>query len=233
MTNLDAIDRCQTSHLPRQSIVHRSIVQRPLTNIVVMGMGEPMANYDHTWAALRTITDPDAFGLGARHITISTVGLPQGIRRMAAEPLQVNLAVSLHAPNDTLRARLVPINLPLPDRRGDGRRARLHRRRQPAGDVRVRADGQDQRYPGPGAGTGGAAQAAAQPDRRGHVPRQPDPAQPGRRVTLPAVHPGACGSVPDSCSSKAASRRRCACAAGSTSTQVADSCGGGWRAMER
>ena len=75
-----------------------------------MGMGEPLANYDRTWAALRTITDPGAFGLGARHITVSTVGLPQGIRRMAEEPLQVNLAVSLHAPNDALRARLVPIN---------------------------------------------------------------------------------------------------------------------------
>ena len=52
-----------------------------LTNIVVMGMGEPMANYDRTWEALHTITDPDAFGLGARHVTVSTVGLPQGIRQ--------------------------------------------------------------------------------------------------------------------------------------------------------
>jgi len=93
------------------TIVHRpsSIVHR-LTNIVVMGMGEPMANYARTWEALRTITDPEAFGLGARHITVSTVGLPQGIRKMALEPLQINLAVSLHAPNDTLRAKLVPIN---------------------------------------------------------------------------------------------------------------------------
>lgn len=81
-----------------------------LTNIVVMGMGEPMANYDRTWAALRTITDPDAFGLGARHITVSTVGLPQGIRKMATEPLQINLAVSLHAPNDALRSKLLPVN---------------------------------------------------------------------------------------------------------------------------
>ena len=86
------------------SVVHR------LTNIVVMGMGEPLANYDRTWAALRRITDPDAFGLGARHITLSTVGLPQGIRKMADEPLQINLAVSLHAPNDDLRTQLVPVN---------------------------------------------------------------------------------------------------------------------------
>ncbi len=83
---------------------------RRLTNIVVMGMGEPFANYERTWAALRTLTDPEALGLGARHITVSTVGLPQGIRKMAEEPLQVNLAVSLHAANDALRTQLVPIN---------------------------------------------------------------------------------------------------------------------------
>jgi 23S rRNA (adenine2503-C2)-methyltransferase len=88
---------------PSSSVLH-------LTNIVVMGMGEPMANYDRTWAALRRITDLDAFGLGARHITLSTVGLPQGIRKMADEPLQINLAVSLHAPNDDLRTQLVPVN---------------------------------------------------------------------------------------------------------------------------
>jgi 23S rRNA (adenine2503-C2)-methyltransferase len=81
-----------------------------LTNIVVMGMGEPMANYDRVWQALHTITDPDAFGLGARHITVSTVGLVPGIRRMTEEPLQINLAVSLHAPNDELRSTLVPID---------------------------------------------------------------------------------------------------------------------------
>lgn len=86
-----------------------------ITNIVVMGMGEPFANLQATWQALRTLTAPDAFGLGARHITVSTVGLPQGIRKMAAlggawEPLQVNLAVSLHAPEDTLRSKLLPIN---------------------------------------------------------------------------------------------------------------------------
>ncbi len=81
-----------------------------LTNIVVMGMGEPFANYERTWAALRIITDPAGFGLGARHITVSTVGLPHGIRKMATEPLQINLAVSLHAANDELRTQLVPIN---------------------------------------------------------------------------------------------------------------------------
>jgi len=81
-----------------------------LTNVVVMGMGEPLANYDHTWQALAALTAPAGFNLGARHITLSTVGLVPGIRRMAGEPLQVNLAVSLHAPNDALREQLVPIN---------------------------------------------------------------------------------------------------------------------------
>jgi 23S rRNA (adenine2503-C2)-methyltransferase len=81
-----------------------------LTNVVVMGMGEPLANYERTWQALRAITDGDGFNLGARHITISTVGLVPGIRRMAEEPLQINLAVSLHAPNDALRSKLAPIN---------------------------------------------------------------------------------------------------------------------------
>ncbi len=87
-----------------------------LTNVVVMGMGEPFANYERAWQALQTITDKDGFNLGARHITVSTVGLPQGIRKMAGEPLQVNLAVSLHAPNDELRGQLLPINQRYPIR---------------------------------------------------------------------------------------------------------------------
>jgi 23S rRNA (adenine2503-C2)-methyltransferase len=87
-------------------------IPRPttITNVVVMGMGEPLANYQATWQALRMLTDPQGFGLGARHITLSTVGLVPGIDRMAAEPLQVGLAVSLHAPTDELRNYLVPIN---------------------------------------------------------------------------------------------------------------------------
>lgn len=81
-----------------------------VSNIVVMGMGEPLANYANLWQALRTLVDPAGFGLGARKITVSTVGLVPGIDRFAEEPLQVNLAVSLHAPNDALRATLTPIN---------------------------------------------------------------------------------------------------------------------------
>jgi 23S rRNA (adenine2503-C2)-methyltransferase len=81
---------------------------RRVSNVVFMGMGEPMANYDNTWAAVRRLHD--AVGLSARHLTISTIGIVPGIRRLAGEDLPVNLAVSLHAANDELRNRLVPIN---------------------------------------------------------------------------------------------------------------------------
>jgi 23S rRNA (adenine2503-C2)-methyltransferase len=79
-----------------------------VTNVVFMGMGEPLANYAETIRAVRLLTDPRAFGLGQRSITISTVGLIHAIDRLAGEDLQVGLAISLHAPNEELRQRLVP-----------------------------------------------------------------------------------------------------------------------------
>jgi 23S rRNA (adenine2503-C2)-methyltransferase len=81
---------------------------RRLSNVVFMGMGEPMANYDAVWASVERLHDD--LGLSARHLTISTVGIIPGIRRLATERLPVNLAVSLHAANDDLRNELVPIN---------------------------------------------------------------------------------------------------------------------------
>ncbi len=80
-----------------------------VTNIVFMGMGEPFNNPDNVFSALRTLMDPDAFGLGARHISISTCGIIPGIQRLAKEAPQVNLAISLHAPEQGLRARIMPI----------------------------------------------------------------------------------------------------------------------------
>ncbi len=84
--------------------------ERVISNVVLMGMGEPLHNYNNVWSALRRLIDPEAFGLGARHITLSTVGLVPMIDRMADEGLQIGLAVSLHAPNDELRTQLTPIN---------------------------------------------------------------------------------------------------------------------------
>lgn len=80
-----------------------------VTNIVFMGMGEPFNNPDNVFSALRTLMDPDAFGLGARHISISTCGIIPGIQRLAKEAPQVNLAISLHAPDQAMRAKIMPI----------------------------------------------------------------------------------------------------------------------------
>lgn len=81
-----------------------------LTHIVVMGMGEPLANLDNLMEALDVATSKEGLGLGARHITISTVGLPTKIRRLADLGKQYHLAISLHAPNNELRDRIVPTN---------------------------------------------------------------------------------------------------------------------------
>jgi len=81
-----------------------------ITNIVFMGMGEPLLNYEATWQAVETLNDARGFGLGARRFTLSTVGVVPGIQRLSREKLQVGLAVSLHAPTDRLRDKLVPLN---------------------------------------------------------------------------------------------------------------------------
>jgi len=81
---------------------------RRVSNIVFMGMGEPMANYDAVWTAVERLHGD--IGISARHLTISTVGIIPGIRRLATEALPVNLAVSLHAANDDKRNELVPVN---------------------------------------------------------------------------------------------------------------------------
>jgi 23S rRNA (adenine2503-C2)-methyltransferase len=86
----------------------RTARPRRLSNVVFMGMGEPLANYDRVWGAIVRLQAE--MGLSARHLTLSTVGIVPGIRRLAAEALPVNLAVSLHAGNDALRDELVPIN---------------------------------------------------------------------------------------------------------------------------
>ncbi len=103
-------------HLTRGEIVEQVVRAarraradgRRLSNVVFMGMGEPLANYDPMWAA--TLRLHEDLGLSARHLTVSTVGIVPGIRRLATEDLPVNLAVSLHAADDALRDELVPIN---------------------------------------------------------------------------------------------------------------------------
>ncbi len=98
-----------------------------------MGMGEPLANYDATWAAVERLHDD--LGISARHITVSTVGVVPGMRRLAEERLPVTLAVSLHAPDDALRDELVPLNRRYPLGRGAGRRPRTTWPRPGAGSA--------------------------------------------------------------------------------------------------
>ena len=87
------------------------------SHVVFMGIGEPFDNYDNVLAAVRIINDPDGLSVGARKITISTCGIIPGIERLAREGLQVELSVSLHASDDALRSKLMPVNkiYPLPD----------------------------------------------------------------------------------------------------------------------
>jgi len=87
--------------------------ERPITNVVMMGMGEPLANFDNVVTAMRLMLDDHAYGLSRRRVTVSTAGLVPGIDRLREE-CPVSLAVSLHAPNDELRNELVPINRKYP-----------------------------------------------------------------------------------------------------------------------
>src|SRR5205823_12681191 len=79
-----------------------------ISNVVFMGMGEPLANYANVLKAIRILHAPEGFNIGARKITISTVGVPAKMRELAKEELPLNLAISLHAPNEALRKELIP-----------------------------------------------------------------------------------------------------------------------------
>ncbi|HOY56287.1 MAG TPA: 23S rRNA (adenine(2503)-C(2))-methyltransferase RlmN [bacterium] len=81
-----------------------------VNNVVFMGMGEPLLNYEAVLAAIKTINDPLALGIGMRHISVSTVGIVENIKKLATEDLQINLALSLHASNNELRSKIMPIN---------------------------------------------------------------------------------------------------------------------------
>jgi 23S rRNA (adenine2503-C2)-methyltransferase len=105
-------DDCLDSGLRTQDSGPRT--PRLIDNIVVMGMGEPLANYDNLLRALRILNAPWGGGIGARKITISTSGLAPQIRKLAEEPLQFRLAVSLHGATDEVRNRIMPVNRKYP-----------------------------------------------------------------------------------------------------------------------
>ncbi|MFH1551086.1 MAG: 23S rRNA (adenine(2503)-C(2))-methyltransferase RlmN [Planctomycetota bacterium] len=94
----------------QQVLLFEEGTARTVTNVVIMGMGEPLLNYDQTVKFVRCATAPWGLALSARRITLSTVGIVKGIERLAGEDLKINLAISLHAPDDRLRSRLVSRN---------------------------------------------------------------------------------------------------------------------------
>lgn len=109
-SGLDGLERnLTTGEILEQIIQLQHATGVHITNVVLMGMGEPLANYDAVVAAIRAMIDPNRGGISARKITLSTVGLPDGIRKLAEEDLPITLAISLHAPNDALRAKIMPI----------------------------------------------------------------------------------------------------------------------------
>jgi 23S rRNA (adenine2503-C2)-methyltransferase len=99
-------DTAAASSFP--SSLRRFVASSLVTNIVFMGMGEPLANYANVMQAIRVLHDPKCFNIGARKITISTVGVPAKMKELAGEELPLNLALSLHAPNEPLRRELIP-----------------------------------------------------------------------------------------------------------------------------
>jgi 23S rRNA (adenine2503-C2)-methyltransferase len=112
-SGLDGVERnLSTAEIVEQMLQLARLLpaDERLSHIVVMGMGEPLANLDNLLAALAQATDRKGLGISPRRMTISTVGLPAAMRRLTAEDPRFNLAVSLHAPNDELRSELVPVN---------------------------------------------------------------------------------------------------------------------------
>ena len=106
----------KTSELLGQVLVMNQLLENdaPVSHIVVMGTGEPFDNYDNVMDFIKISNDPAALEIGARHITVSTCGLVPGIKKYGKEGLQINLAISLHAPTDELRKKIMPVASPYP-----------------------------------------------------------------------------------------------------------------------
>jgi 23S rRNA (adenine2503-C2)-methyltransferase len=110
-SGLEGVKRNLTAAEIVDQVLHvQKLSGERVSNIVVMGMGEPLANYDNLMRALRILNAPWALGIGARKITVSTVGLAPRIRQLADEPMQLRLAVSLHGATDEVRQRIMPVN---------------------------------------------------------------------------------------------------------------------------
>jgi 23S rRNA (adenine2503-C2)-methyltransferase len=110
-SGLDGFSRnLQPNEIVDQVIAVERAGGEKIDNIVFMGMGEPLANFDNLMRAIRIINAPWGLGIGARHITVSTSGLAPQIRRLADEPMQIRLAISLHGASDHVRSQIMPVN---------------------------------------------------------------------------------------------------------------------------
>ncbi len=96
--------------LVTQILYVEELTKSRITHVVIMGIGEPFDNYDNIMKFVTIVNDPKGLALGSRHITISTCGIIPKIKQFSEEPFQVNLAISLHAPTDSLRSKIMPIN---------------------------------------------------------------------------------------------------------------------------
>src|SRR4029078_8485750 len=103
-----------TDHAGGTRTTHHDSPPRLVNNLVIMGMGEPLANYDNLLKALKVLNAPWGGGIGARKITVSTSGLAPQIRKLAEEPLQFRLAISLHGATDETRSKIMPVNRKYP-----------------------------------------------------------------------------------------------------------------------
>ncbi len=109
-STVDGLDRNLTAgEMMGQVLAARKDSGQNITHIVIMGSGEPLDNYDNVLTFIRNAINPKGLGLSARHITLSTCGLIGGLQRLREEGLAINLAISLHAPNDAVRQKLMPI----------------------------------------------------------------------------------------------------------------------------
>lgn len=114
-SGLDGVKRDLSAAEIVDQICHvQKLTGQKVNNIVVMGMGEPLANYENVLRALRILNSPWSLGIGARKITLSTVGLAPRIRQLAEEPMQIRLAISLHGATDEVRGKIMPVNKKFP-----------------------------------------------------------------------------------------------------------------------
>ncbi len=107
---LKKVRNLQSYEMVEQILLVEKDINKRISSVVIMGIGEPLDNYDNVMDFIKVINDPKGIAIGARHITLSTCGIIPKIKQLSQEKLQINLAISLHAPNTQLRDKIMPVN---------------------------------------------------------------------------------------------------------------------------